>query len=64
VQYDPPDEPKVCDVNCPSYVMYFYCFNLLTHSNLMFRITFTELVVLHVVKKAKEVHYCSCCHKN
>jgi hypothetical protein len=32
--------------------------------NFSFRITFTELVVLHVVTKAKEVHYCSYYHKN
>jgi hypothetical protein len=32
--------------------------------NFTFRITFTELVVPHVVRKAKEVHCCSYYQKN
>jgi hypothetical protein len=32
--------------------------------NFTFRITFTELVVPRVVRKAKEVHYCSYYQKN
>lgn len=67
MQYDPPDEPKVGYSECAKLV--FCYFHLFAHFNVLsnlftFRIIFTELDVLHVVKKAKEKHCCFYCHKN